>query len=100
MEVTPGRVIGGLATVGAAAAIVLWGVPSYIKVQVRDQVAVELAQTDFGAAKASADANTAAVGAMQTQLTGMEQRMIQRDEFVMNYFREQAERAERARSGQ
>lgn len=92
MEVTAGKVIGGISAVGAAVAIVLWGVPSYIKVQVRDQVTLELAGTDLGAAKTASDLNTASVLAMQTQLNGMEQRMIQRDEFIMGYFRDQAER--------
>lgn len=92
MEVTPGKVMGGLAVVGAAAALVLWGVPSYIESVVRVRVTAELALTDFGAAKTASDANTASVLAMQTQLNGMEQRMIQRDEFIMGYFRDQAER--------
>ena len=92
MDVTPGKVIGGLAIVGAAAALVLWGVPSYIESEVRTRVTAELALTDFGASKTASDANTAAVGAMQTQLNGMETRMIARDEFIMGYFRDQAER--------
>jgi hypothetical protein len=92
MDMSPAKIIGGIAAVGAAMTIVLWGVPSYIKVQVRTHVAAELQGTDFDAAKDASDLNTASVLAMQTQLNGMEQRMIQRDEFIMGYFRDQAER--------
>ncbi len=89
---TIGKIIGLASAVLALAGLVLWGVPSYIQTEVRTRVAAELALTDFGAAKTASDLNTASVLAMQTQLTGMEQRMIQRDEFIMGYFRDQAER--------
>jgi len=92
MDMSPAKIIGGIAAVGAACTIVLWGVPSYIKVQVRTHVAAELQGTDFDEAKDAADANTATLGAISTQLAGMEQRMIARDEFIMDYFRDQAER--------
>jgi len=92
MEMTPAKIIGGISAVAAAVAIVLWGVPYYIHAVVRADVKTELVGTDFAAGKKTADANTATLGAIATQLNGIEARMIARDEFIMQYFADQAAR--------
>lgn len=97
MDLSPGKIIGGIAAVGAAVAIVLWGVPYYIGAQVRTQVATELeaagVSTSLGSLDEVSGANQATIGAVLSRLESMETRMIARDEFIMDYFKEQAERA-------
>jgi len=100
MELSPGKIVGGIAAVGAACAIVLWGVPYYIHTVVREDVSAELKAAGVTDGGETANANTATLGAVLIRLDGMETRMIARDEFVMNYFKEQADRASAARETQ
>lgn len=100
MEISAGKVMSGIGVAAAAAALVFWGVPYYIHSVVRDDVKTELAAAGVTDADETADANTATLGAVLIRLDGMESRMIARDEFVMNYFKEQADRAAAARESQ
>lgn len=68
---------------------IFWGVPSYIKVQVRDQVKIELSESGTSAAKQMAEENKAALKAFGGQLESMETRMIARDEWLKNYLADQ-----------
>lgn len=99
MEVTPGKIIGGATAVIVLAGMVLWGVPYYIGAQVRSAVSTELEAAGVTDGNAASAANTAAISAISGTLTSMENRMIARDEFVMNYFKEQADRAAAAADG-
>lgn len=40
---TPGKIIGGIVAAAGTATIILWGVPSYLDVQIRKGVASEIA---------------------------------------------------------
>ena len=81
-------IVTGIIVLGGS---VFWGVPSYIQVQVRNQVEIELAKNDVSAAKAMAEQNKAALTSFGTQLDSMEARMIARDEWLMNYLERQAQ---------
>ncbi len=82
--------------IGAATAalvlvgMVLWGVPWYLKGQVADLYAAEVAAAAIIAPDENATDNAATIGAIQQQLTSMENRMIKRDEFFMAYLERQA----------
>lgn len=89
----PAKILSGIATAVGALAVILWGVPYYIGSQVRAQVAVELRQHDVPGIEETADGNKATLGAVLTQLEGMETRMIERDQMFIDYLERQAELA-------
>ncbi len=93
MEMTAGRITAIIGAALAIAGLAFWGVPYYIGSVVRTQVTAELTAAGITDADQTADANTATLGAILIRLDGMEARMIRRDEFVLNYFKEQADRA-------
>ncbi len=76
-------ITGAIVLIGA----LLWGVPWYIQGQVIAQVKLELAEVSTPQAVVD---NTAALKAFGEQLTGMENRMIARDKFFMEYLERQA----------
>ena len=80
--------VGGITAVIVLAGMVLWGVPFYIKVQVREQVNAELEGKSTPMAVVE---NTAAIKAFGTQLTGIDTRMIARDEWLQGYLERQAD---------
>lgn len=91
-----GKIISLATAVLVLAGLVLWGVPSYIKVQVTNQVTAELKERDVAASAASAkslaEKNEAALEAFGGQLSSMEDRMIARDEWLKGYLERQANR--------
>lgn len=82
--------IGGATAVLVLVGMVLWGVPWYLKGQVADLYAAEVAASALIAPDENATENAATIGAIQQQLTSMENRMIKRDEFFMAYLERQA----------
>jgi len=98
-EWNPGKIIGGIGVAGAAAAVVLWGVPYYIHSVVREDVKTEIEALPDEPHPAGIRNNTAQIEAIHSQLDGMEARMIERDRiaaerdaFFMQYLKDQAER--------
>jgi hypothetical protein len=82
--------IGGATAALVLVGMVLWGVPWYLKGQVADLYAAEVAASVLIAPDENATENAATIGAIQQQLTSMENRMIKRDEFFMAYLERQA----------
>ena len=81
----------GIATAAIVlAGMVLWGVPWYLKGQVADLYASEVEKSALLKPEENATDNAATIGAIQQQLTSMENRMIKRDEFFMAYLERQA----------
>ena len=83
--------IGGITAAIILAGLVLWGVPWYLKGQVADLYAAEVAASAAIAPDENATDNAATIGAIQQQLTSMENRMIKRDQFFMEYLERQAQ---------
>lgn len=79
--------IGGLITVLVAMG---WGVPHYIKTEVTAQVTANLTAAGIETIDDTADTNKATITAIQSQLSGMEDRMIERDRLFMEYLERQA----------
>ena len=92
-KITVGRVIGGLAAIGAAGAVMFWGVPYYINHQVRGAVANEFDAVGLPNIQQTTNGNKAVAGAILNRLEGMEKRMIERDKMFMDYLERQAELA-------
>lgn len=90
-EITAGKVISGVAAAAAAGALVLWGVPYYIKHQVSTEVAAELAGAGIDTTKSDATNNKAQLGAVMTRLESIEARMIERDRMFLEYLQKQAD---------
>jgi len=90
-EITPAKVVSGVAAAAAAVALVLWGVPYYIKHQVSTEVAAELAGAGIDTTKTDAVNNKAQLGAVLTRLDSMEQRMVERDRIFLEYLQKQAD---------
>lgn len=86
------KLISGITAAIILAGMVLWGVPWYLKGQVADLYAAEVAASTLLAPDENATDNAATIGAIQQQLTSMENRMIKRDEFFMAYLERQAGR--------
>jgi len=87
-----GKMVGSIAAVLAAVALVLWGVPYYLKAEVHDLFMVESIASPHPVTTADLAGTTAAVTALQLQLTSMESRMIARDALFMEYLQDQAGR--------
>lgn len=92
-----GKWIGSIASAAAAVGIILWGVPYYIKHQVEVEVRAEMAEIGTPAPPAEISQNTATIEAVQSQLSSMEQRMIERDRIqaerdavIMQFFADKA----------
>lgn len=81
-----GGVTGALVILGA----MLWGVPYYIRAEVTTQVNTVLTAAGLETIDDMADTNKATIGALQTQLSGIELRMIERDRLFMEYLERQA----------
>lgn len=71
-------------------ALLLWGVPYYLKSQVHDLYVNEAEASPHPVTLADLAGNTAAVSALRIQLSSMEGRMIARDELFMQYLERQA----------
>lgn len=71
-------------------ALLLWGVPYFLKAEVHDLYVAEAAASPHPVTKGDLADTTAAVIALQIQLTSMENRMIARDELFMGYLERQA----------
>ena len=94
-KLTVGRVLAAVASIGAAAAVMFWGVPWYLKGQVHELFMAELAeQRALAPENVSPVQNAATINAIQTQLTGIENRMIARDELFYEFLQRQQELAE------
>ncbi len=89
----PAKILSGIATAVAAGAVVFWGVPYYINVQVRAQVTTELTAYGVDAIDTQADNNTAVGAAILLRLDNMETRMVERDAMFIAYLERQAELA-------
>ena len=89
-----GKWAGAVTAVIVLAAAVLWGVPYYIKAQVRTQVTAELAEQavsgEIDALESIAKANAAALQANGAILIRMEGRMVARDQLFAAYLERQA----------
>lgn len=89
-----GKWAGAITAVIVLAAAVLWGVPYYIKAQVRTQVTAELAEqavsSEIDTLETIAKANAAALLANSAILVRMEDRMIRRDQLFADYLERQA----------
>lgn len=70
--------------------LLLWGVPYFLKAEVHDLYMAEAIASPHPVTKGDLANNTAAVIALQIQLTSMENRMIARDELFMAYLERQA----------
>ncbi|MCK4869454.1 MAG: hypothetical protein KAI41_02285 [Hyphomicrobiaceae bacterium] len=91
-KLTPGKIVGGIASVLTTVALVLWGVPYYLKGEVSDLYAAE----QKAAAELEPDQNpvqnAADIQAVLDRLESMENRMIARDALFMEYLQAQANR--------
>ena len=85
------KLIGGATAAIILAGLVLWGVPWYLKGQVSNLYDAEVKASALIAPDENATDNAATIGAIQQQLTSMENRMIKRDEFFMAYLERQAQ---------
>lgn len=90
------KIAGAFVAVVAAAAVLFWGVPYWMKTQVREQVTAELKEqavtTTVGEVDRLAKANAATLTAIQGTLTRMEQAQIRRDQLFAEYLERQANR--------
>jgi len=91
-KLTPGKMIGSIAVVLGAAALVLWGVPYYLKAEVHDLYSAELEASPHPVTTEDLAVTVGAISALQLQLTSMENRMIARDALFMEYLQDQAGR--------
>ncbi len=100
-NMTPGKIVGGITAVLGAIALVLWGVPWYLKGQVHELYEAEKVEDARLAPDENPVQNAATINAIQTQLNGIETRMIARDALFMEYLqRQQLAAEERANRGQ
>ena len=84
------KTIAVLASAVGLLALLLWGVPYYLKAEVHDLYMDEAEASPHPVTLGDLATNTAAVTALQLQLASMENRMIARDELFMKYLERQA----------
>lgn len=88
-----GKLAGMAGAVVVIAGLAFWGVPHYIKVQVRAQVTTELTAYGVDEIETVADTNAATGTAILLRLDNMETRMVERDAMFIAYLERQAELA-------
>lgn len=93
-KLTPGKMASLIAAVLGAAALVLWGVPYYLKAEVHDLYMDELVASPHPVTTEDLAVTVGAITALQSQLTSMENRMIARDALFMEYLQDQASRGD------
>ncbi len=91
-KLTPGKLVGLIAAALTTAALVLWGVPYYLKAEVHDLYSAELEASPHPVTEDDLAAALAVGIALQLQLASMETRMIARDKLFMEYLQAQASR--------
>ncbi len=91
-KLTPGKIVGLIAAGLTTAALVLWGVPYYLKAEVHDLFMVEAVASPHPVTEDDLAVTVGAISALQLQLTSMENRMIARDVLFMDYLQDQASR--------
>lgn len=90
LRITPSKIVAVAVPILGTLAIMFWGVPYYLKAEVHDLFMVESIASPHPVTTADLAGTTAAVIALQLQLTSMENRMIARDKLFMDYLKEQA----------
>ena len=87
-----GKSIGAATAAIVLAGMVLWGIPYYIQVQVRSQVATELQLQGVADVTSKVSENGSKLTAITAQLDSMEGRMIERDRLFMQWLQDQSNR--------
>ncbi len=91
-KLTPGKMISSIAAILTTVAVVLWGVPYYLKAEVHALYMIELEASPHPVTTKDLAVTVGAISALQLQLTSMENRMIARDALFMEYLQDQASR--------
>lgn len=91
---TPGKIIAGIASVGAAVALVLWGVPYYVSHLASKAFTAQAATSPHPVSKAEVATNTTKIDTIESTVLRMEAKMDARDAVIMQYFQDRAAAAE------